>query len=251
MKTWLEYFERNRTQRMDIPWGGTPEVDPAARDALIRSLQRFQVGESGEGSHLRRQAATTGDPSYQACIELFIREEQEHARLMANFLQRLDAPLLSHHWSDACFIFLRHLFRLEHELLVLLVPEIIAKRYFRALHDGCREPTLRAMSAQILHDERGHVAFHIDYLRTILLRKPFWHRLALLSGWKLLFQAACLVVIWDHRSVLRALKVSPPNFWLDCSLLFDEAAAAIFSSGPCHAGETATAAACAVASQMG
>src|SRR6185503_5730579 len=133
MKTWLEYFERNRTDRLSVPWGTLPEIEAAVRGPLIRSLQRFQVGESGEGSHLRRRAATTNDPAYQACIELFIREEQEHARLMANFLQRLNAPLLTHHWSDSCFIFLRHLFPLEHELLVLLVPEIIAKRYFRAL----------------------------------------------------------------------------------------------------------------------
>ena len=230
MKTWLEYFEHNRTHRMEIPWKGAPDVGPAIRDALIRSLQRFQVGESGEGSHLRRQAAATGDPSYQACIELFIREEQEHARLMANFLQRLGAPVLSRHWTDACFIFLRHLFRLEHELLVLLVPEIIAKRYFRALHDGSSEPMLRAICAQILHDERGHVAFHVEFLRAALAGKSFWRRLVLLSGWKLLFQAACLVVIWDHRSLLRALDVSLAAFWLDCSLLFDESAAATFQS---------------------
>src|SRR6185503_5696249 len=175
----------------------------------------------------------------QACIELFIREEQEHARLMANFLQRLGAPLLSHHWTDACFIFLRHLFSLEQELLVLLVPEIIAKRYFRTLRDGSREPMLRAMCTQILHDERGHVAFHIDYLKEALARKPFWRRMALLIGWKLLFQGACAVVIWDHRAVLRDLKVTSATFWLDCSLMFDEAAAAIFSSVTGRADEPA------------
>jgi len=230
MKTWLEYFERNRVQRMEIPWGGVPDLPAEVLGPLIRSLQRFQVGESGEGSHLRRQAAATGDPCYQASIELFIREEQEHARLMANFLQRLGAPLLTHHWSDACFIFLRHLFSLEHELLVLLVPEIIAKRYFRTLRDGCSEPMLRAMCAQILHDEEGHVRFHVEFLQKALARKSFWRRLALLSAWKLLFQAACFVVIWDHRSVLRALQVSLTAFWLDCSLMFDEAAAAAFQS---------------------
>jgi len=234
MKTWLEYFERNRTDRLSVPWGTLPEIEAAVRGPLIRSLQRFQVGESGEGSHLRRRAATTNDPAYQACIELFIREEQEHARLMANFLQRLNAPLLTHHWSDACFIFLRHLFRLEHELLVLLVPEIIAKRYFRALHEGTNDPTLRAMCAQIMHDEQGHVAFHIEFLRQIISARPFWHRIGLLIVWKLLFQATCVAMIFDHRSILRALNIPFATFWLDCSLLFDEAAASIFSSRSCQ-----------------
>src|SRR5262249_52419677 len=109
MKRWLQYFEYNRDRRMEIPWERGLEVEAELRGPLIRSLQRFQVGESGEGRHLRSKAATTGDPIYQAAIELFIQEEQEHARLMAGILGRLQAPLLKGHWSDGCFILLRRL----------------------------------------------------------------------------------------------------------------------------------------------
>src|SRR5438552_16393248 len=122
MKDWLDYFEYNRRHRRKIPWERTIELAAGARAPLIRSLQRFQVGESGEGTHLRKQAAKTGNPAYQAAIELFIKEEQEHARLMAGILRKLDAPLLQRHWSDACFILLRRLFGLHYELLVLLIP---------------------------------------------------------------------------------------------------------------------------------
>lgn len=239
MKKWLDYFENNRKQRLQIPWHESHELDPAALAAIVRSLQRFQVGESGEGTHLRRQAAQRGDPIYQSCIELFIREEQEHARLMAAFLGQVGAPLLTHHWTDACFIFLRHLFSLEQELLVLLVPEIIAKRYFRALKEGTAhlsahrtETTgpLMAMCKQILHDEEGHVAFHVEYLQPIFAGWPLWKRIVTHVGWKLLFQAACLVVILDHRHALRSAGVSAAQFWWDCTLLCDEAAAAMFGS---------------------
>ncbi len=133
MKNWLNYFKSNRIQRQDIPSDHEINIEPNLRGPLIRSLQRFQVGESGEGHHLRRQAAKSGDADYQAAIDLFIKEEQEHARLMACVLRKLNAPLIEHHWSDACFILLRRLFGLHHELLVLLMPEMIAKRYFRAL----------------------------------------------------------------------------------------------------------------------
>lgn len=230
MKQWLEYFEWNKANRRDIPWAQPSRVPDPLRKPLIRSLQRFQVGESGEGSHLRRQAATTGCAVYERCIDLFIKEEQEHARLMAEVLKREGAPLLNHHWSDNCFILLRRLFRLEHELLVLLVPEIIAKRYFRALRDGAEDPVVRAVCDQILHDEEGHVAFHVDYLRQAFRALSLIKRVALMVGWKLLFQAACLVVMLDHGSVLRAVGVSRAIFWWDCLMLLDEAAAGIFSS---------------------
>ena len=230
MKDWLHYFEWNRANRRAIPWDKGVTLERHLWRPLLRSLQRFQVGESGEGSHLRKQAATTGCATYQKCIDLFVKEEQEHARLMGEVLKSQDAPLLKHHWTDNCFVLLRRLFRLEHELLVLLVPEIIAKRYFRAVHDGTQDSVVRAMCQQIMHDEEGHVAFHVDYLSEAFRSSSLLKRAAIMIGWKLLFQAACLVVIFDHRSLLRAAGVPLGSFWWDCLMLLDEAAASIFSS---------------------
>jgi hypothetical protein len=232
MKNWLNYFENNRKNRRKIPWERDITVEPSLRSAFIRSLQRFQVGESGEGHHLRRQAAKSGDADYQAAIDLFIKEEQEHARLMAGVLKKLDAPLLAHHWSGACFILLRRMFGLHHELLVLLMPEMIAKRYFRALCDGFADPTLQAVCGQILHDEEGHLAFHVDFLQRAFASRSLLARMVLRACWRLLFRAACIVVILDHRAVLRDAGVSAATFWWDCGLIFDEVAAGIFSCAP-------------------
>jgi hypothetical protein len=232
MKSWLNYFEQNRSHRHCVPSKIQIEIEPPLRPALIRSLQRFQVGESGEGTHLRQQAEKTGEPTYQAAIGLFIKEEQEHARLMACILRQLGAPLTQRHWSDACFILLRRLFGLHHELLVLLMPEMIAKRYFRALHDGFEDAALRTIFVQILRDGEGHLAFHMDYLQQAFARKSLLARAALRGIWRLLFRAACLVVTIDHRAVLRGTGVSPVAFWWDCGLIFDEVAAGIFSCAP-------------------
>ena len=64
MKHWQHYFQHNRAHRREIPWRPELNIAPAVVRPFIRSLQRFQIGESGEGRHLRAAAATTGDPDY-------------------------------------------------------------------------------------------------------------------------------------------------------------------------------------------
>ena len=240
MKPWLEYFKFNGTHRHEIPWETFMDVEPNLRRPLVRSLQRFQVGESGEGKHLRKQAATTNDPIYEATIDLFLKEEQEHARLMAEILQRLNEPLLQSHWNDVCFVLLRRLFGLHEELMVLLIPEMIAKRYFRALRDGANSNVLKAVFAQILHDEEGHLAFHIDYLQRAFASLSLTRRVLARLLWRAVFRAACMVVIFDHSAVLRVVHVSSQKFWWDCGLIFDEVAASIFSCAPTPAFAKAT-----------
>ncbi|EEF60332.1 ferritin-like domain-containing protein [Pedosphaera parvula] len=235
MKNWLRYFDYNRVHRREVPWNKGVNVATRLRGPLIHSLQRFQVGESGEGRHLRKQAATTNDSVYMESIDLFIKEEQEHARLMAEVLKLLDAPLIGHHWSDTCFILLRRLFGLNQELLVLLMPEMIAKRYFRAVRDGVDDPVVRAVCAQIVHDEEGHVAFHMEFLQGAFVDLSIPSRLALRTVWRILFRASCMVVLWDHRKILREAGVSTAQFWWDCGLIFDEVAAGIFSYAPTRA----------------
>lgn len=229
---WVTYFERNRARRMDIPWERGIDVDARLREPLIRSLQRYQVGEQGDGAHLKASSAAEGDPSYAAAIDLFVQEEQAHARLLAELLRGMGAPLLRRHWSDVCFTLLRRAAGLRVELLTLLVAELIAKRYYRALHDGVSAPALKTAFAQILRDELGHVAFHCDYLQRRFAGLPDPARRAIRLIWRMVFRAACLVVMFDHRAALREVGVAPGDFWRDCGEIFDEAAARIFGAAP-------------------
>jgi hypothetical protein len=232
MQTWLDYFEWNRTHRPPVPWERGIQLEPHLRTPLIRSMQKFQLGESGDGRHLRRQATATGDKIYANAIELFVKEEQEHARLMGKVLQLLDAPLLTSHWSDHCFVMMRHWFGLHQELMVLLLPEMIAKCYFRTLHDGTRDEVLRAMFGQIVRDEDGHVAFHVEYLRRAFADLSFTKRILAQVIWRILYRASCTVVMFDHRDILLACGLTLPEFWKRCGHIFDETAAGIFS--PAH-----------------
>ena len=151
---------------------------------------------------------------------------------MAGILRKLNAHLLHAHWGDGCFILLRRLFGLRHELLVLLIPEMIAKRYFRALRDAFAHPILRTVFDQILSDEEGHLAFHVDYLQRSFASMSLPGRAVVRAIWRCVFRLACLVVILDHHAILRVAGVSSAKFWWDCGLIFDEVAAGIFSCAP-------------------
>jgi hypothetical protein len=225
---WLAYFTRNRSDRMAIPWERGVQIDAQVARPLIHSLQRFQVGEQGDGRHLKQHAERTGDPTYSAAITLFVQEEQEHSRMLAELLWELNAQLIDSHWSDSAFILLRRLSGLHTEILILLIAEIIAKRYYRALAEGIGDPVAHTVFAQIVRDEQGHVAFHCDTLHQTFAPLPAVMRSAIRFGWHTIFQVACLIVMFDHWDVLRATQVASGAFWHDCNALFDEAADAIF-----------------------
>jgi hypothetical protein len=226
---WLAYFTHNRAHRMPIPWERGIHVSFFLQKPLIHSLQRFQIGESGDGKHLKQHAARTGDPAYTAAVELFIAEEQEHSRLLAQVLYGMNAELLDRHWSDAAFILVRRVSGLHAEILILLIAEIIAKRYYRALAEGVSDPVAHAIFAQIVHDEQGHVAFHIDRLHADFSPLPYPMRAAIRLGWKATFRLISLIVLFDHRAILRTVNVTPRAFLRDCNSLFDETAREIFA----------------------
>lgn len=217
---WLTFFQENACQRMSIPWECCIDVEPHLRRPLIRSLQRFQVGEQGDGLHLSRAAASTHHAEYVAAIDLFIKEEQEHSRLLTALITGMGGSLLAHHWSDTCFVFLRRLLGLRLELLVLLVAEVIAQVYYKVLHDGTADVVLRHVFAQILHDEEGHVAFHCCYLRHSFAHLAPPARWLIFQSWSLLFTLVCLLVICDHRTVFRAVGVTSQTCWRECMQAF-------------------------------
>ncbi|HEY1788737.1 MAG TPA: ferritin-like domain-containing protein [Verrucomicrobiae bacterium] len=232
IQKWLNYFEHNRRNRIPVPWEKGIHVEPHLSIPLAHSLQKFQLGESGDGRKLKRHANSTGDPIYAAAIDLFIKEEQNHAQLMGRILDELKTPRLRSHWSDWCFMTMRRLFGLHQELLVLLLPEMIAKRYFRALHDGTKDAVLKAVFFQITQDEDGHLAFHTEYLRRAFQGMPFTRRILTLVIWRIAYRTTCLVVMLDHWPILSAVGIRPRQFWDDCGEIFDEVAAGIFS--PAH-----------------
>jgi hypothetical protein len=229
---WLAYFRQNQLDRRGISWHEGISLDPHLRAPLARSLGRFQLGESSNGNCLkaraRQLARKTGDPAYADAIELFIAEEQEHARLLANVLQQLNAPLLHHHWTDSLFRWGRHLLGFYEEISVLMMAEIIALKYYGVIREGCRAPVLEIVCEQILADEKFHVRFHCESFHETISRRVWSVRALWWLALSAMFAAASVVVAWDHRNAFRALDVSIAEFLRDSWANFRAAREAIF-----------------------
>lgn len=225
---WLRDFEteaERRRLRDDPPWGRGAQLHPD----VARSIQRFQVGEAGDGANL---IAKAGGDDYAAAVRLFVAEEQNHARMLEELLQAAGVPTIASHWSDAVFVRLRRALGLRLELMVLLIAEVVALRYYRALRDGTADPLVTRVASLILADEERHVPFHCHRLRIgfATLGRPA--RALVFGAWRLLLLGVTITVAADHGRALRRLGVGRLVFVADVLVAFEAALARIRGEEP-------------------
>ncbi|WP_433666694.1 ferritin-like domain-containing protein [Nocardia sp. CA-136227] len=216
---WTTEFEAKahaRARTGDPDWSAGATLHPA----LVRSIQRFQVGESGDGAHLIAKADAAGDPVYAAAVRLFVAEEANHARLLLNLLQAAGERPISRHWTDAVFVALRRGLGLRLELMVLSIAEVIAIPYYSALRDGARDPLATRTAALILADEQRHIPFHAQRLRLAFAATPPGLRPLVRAVWRGILHVAIAVVLVDHGRALRRLGCTRREFARTARALF-------------------------------
>jgi hypothetical protein len=214
----LREFERHARLRAALVehWPAGGRLSPA----LIRSIQRFQAGEDGDGRSLIAASTRAGDPDYLAAVRLFVAEEQNHARLLKNVLAYAGAPTIAGHWTDTVFVAVRRALGLRLELMTLMLAEVVALRYYRALRDGTTDALLTDVAGRILADEQRHVPFHVDRLRNGFAGARAPGRTIGAASWWLLMTGASVVVAVDHGPALRELGVPRFRFVADVLGLF-------------------------------
>ncbi|MEU2179567.1 ferritin-like domain-containing protein [Streptomyces thermolilacinus] len=225
---WTRRFEDEREQRRaqgDPEWTRGATLHPA----VWASIQRFQVGENGDGANLVGKAVQAGDDDYVRAVRLFVAEEQNHARLLARLLAAGGVPTLTGHWSDTLFVRLRRLLGLRVELLVLVVAEVVAVRYYRALRDGADDPLTSEVAGRILADEQRHIPFHCERLRASLAELPRALRRPTMALWQLLLLAASLIVATNHGPALRRLGLGRLRFMADTAASSGPVTAAVLA----------------------
>lgn len=204
---WRRHFEANtRRPRPPIDALGIPAE---WRAPLARSLAVFQLGESGEGRIAREieGARLPGiDADYRASLGLFVREEGRHARILGDMVRALGGSLRRAAWTERLFVRARRLLGIRLKLLVLLVAEVVGLGFYALLGERLGTCAIGQALREISRDEADHLEFHCAFFNRTM-RGPI-SRATLLVSWTVVCTAACAVVLFDHRTTLRALGIS-------------------------------------------
>lgn len=220
LRIWLNHFEYHAQQPRGGADGSPAALAPEERRLIARSLATFQLGAQSEGAGLlraaRRFAAAHGDALLPRITELFIREEQRHARLLREFMDEHGIAARRRHWSDTVFRRVRRLGGFELYLHVLIAAELIGNVYYRALESVTRCQRLRVLCRSLLADELAHIGYESELILELRAGRP-----APLRAWVRLLHraffcgAACSVWIC-HRAVLRRAGHTAGGFLRQC-----------------------------------
>jgi len=228
-KEWREYFLRNQNHFADINFEDHDWLSVEERAIISSSVQQFQKGESSEGRNLFAFAKEMADPEYLDCIKLFIREEQKHAGVLASFMNKFQIPLIKGHWVDRVFRWLRKTGGIQNTVNILLIAEIIAKVYYRALHNATKSVLLKRICLQILSDEKEHIRFQCDVLKLFHNRQSRLTNFLIRNLQLFLMTGTALIVWWYHRRVLKRGGYYFGKYFFETLLIFFEAEQAIKS----------------------
>ena len=195
LETWLRFFRSRRDRVIDLPWRDEGPLRPEDRKRIGASIATFQLGESSDGAHLIAAARSFG----------------------RNAIARKRSS-----WSDRVFRSLRRLGGFETAISVLIVAELIALTYYRALAVATPSRVLRRICELIVADERAHVTYEGGLINGLRARRSRTGRLFASSLHSILFAGAVVVVYAGHRRVLRAGGYGLPRFWVACWTSFGE-----------------------------
>ncbi len=218
---WVKHFESHRAGWTEPDWPNLSAcgLDDARKRLLAESLAVFQLGETGGGTRLRRFVKKTvaEEPSmhsngYERAIDLFLAEENDHARLLARMVGYLGGELRRKYWANGLFRSVRTAMGLEFNLQVLLTAELIAEAYYGLLHRHVPDPVIASVCGRIVSDEVGHIGFHRTFFAWRHRGRLPWATALWSAQLQALYVVAETLVWREHVTCLRAFGVGQKSF---------------------------------------
>ena len=162
----------------------------------------------------------------------FVAEEHRHANLLAMCVRLLGGELIRENWTAKLFVFGRRLIGLRLKVLVLLAAEVVGLVYYNLLARHLEPCNLRERLLEIVDDERSHLYFHCDFLRSQTEGRV--RRWMFQITWRSVIAAAALVVAFDHRHAIRDLEIGFSTVFERWSNFAKLAEALVVSDSPEH-----------------
>ena len=217
---WKAYFQANTTHFDHINWDLLQNLSPTEKQLITASIRQFQRGEHSEGKHFLQFAKSMSDESYIDAVKIFIREEQDHALVLGQYMDGVGISRIKNDGLDNIFRRLRKMAGLEGTITVLLTAEIISMIYYQSLQKATSSAVLQEICKQILVDEKMHLRFQSYALRLLYRRK---NRLSLLMSQSIhtVLMLGTIGMVWlFHRRVLLAGGYSCYTFSRDVWKMF-------------------------------
>jgi hypothetical protein len=205
-ETWAKFFVK-RSNR-ELPALKQDQDYSALPESLARSLAIFQLGESGGGTIVKQalhNSLPRVDEYYAAAMALFVEEEHRHANILAMCVRLLGGKLIRSNWTARLFVFGRRLVGLRLKIIVLLAAEVVGICYYHLLAIQLPPSRLRDQLLEIVEDERAHLYFHCDFLRSQTGKR--WQKRVFVLVWRVVMGCAAVVVAVDHRAAIRDLDI--------------------------------------------
>jgi hypothetical protein len=213
------YFQTNRSRFADLAWDDPHQLGPAELRAVRTSIQTFQRGEGTGGDHLTTLAEQIGDADYAAAMRLFIQEEEGHADMLGQFMDRQGIERLQTHWLHDIFRSLGRPLGLVHMVRVILTAEVVATIYYRALFRATYSGLLQQICRRILLDEEMHLAFHCVAIRQLSPQRNWLSKWLWRQAYRGLMAGTALTVYVTNRRTFRAGGYGLVSF---CAAIADE-----------------------------
>jgi len=213
---WISHFTRNQQKRPEPDWDAPINVPQFKLAPMLRSIEQFRLGDGGGPACLIAQNAESFRgrcESMRTIVDLWFKEEAEHARLLGCAVRRFGGRIITSHWSFTAFCMSRRLLGVQFELQVLTLTELVSTAYYRMLRNHSPDGPLAAMCELILRDEAGHVAFHRDRLTEAGCPKAGWRGWLWRSQFLLCGYAAGTMLWVNHAPCLLALGGTRGEFY--------------------------------------
>lgn len=215
---WIEYFTRNQQNRREPDWAAPINVPPTVLAPVLCSIEQFRLGDGGGPASLIAHDAENfrgRTDEMRQIVDLWFREEAEHARLLGCAVKRFGGRFIHSHWSFTAFCLCRRVLGVRFELQVLTLTELVSTAYYKMLRKYSPDGPLAAMCELIQRDEAGHVAFQRDRIAGSGCPRPglrgwLWRIQFLLCGY------AAGTMLWlNHAPCLKAIGGTRAEFYAE------------------------------------
>jgi len=223
---WVNYFTLNlKNNRID--WNIKPVLTENERDAILHSLQAWQLGETSEGVNLvnaaNKHAQKLNDPNYTAAIKLFIKEEQKHGNNLGRYIDLIGEERIKKDWGDSLFRKARGLnTHMEFWTIAVITVESTAQLFYQCLKDATGCKLLKQICKDILIDEAAHITFQTERLSLLYNDKSALMRFFTYHFYTAFYYSTIMVVWFAHRKLFKAGHLDFNSYWRKMKLKFQK-----------------------------